>query len=265
VRPIAAATLLASLALPGAAAAFRNAPPGTPIADRTLPTVDGGRAPLLAPGKVNVLVFARTGQEFSQIGLRKLAELEREVAAKPVRIAIVVSDSEPSAEVQAMLREAGLRAPALVDVGDALYGELGVAMTPSAGIVGRDRRLAGFQPFRKVNYLDAMRAQVRYALAEIDQAALARALDPEPAPIASGGRAHARITLGRRLLAAGDAQGAVASARAAIGLDPGSSVAHALLAEALARTGACEEAEREAAAARKLAPSAPEPVLACRR
>jgi hypothetical protein len=265
VRPIATATLLAALTLPGAALAFRKASPGTAIADRILPTVDGGRAPLLAPGKVNVLVFARTGQEFSERALRQLAELEREVATKPVRMAIVVSDAEPRAEVEAMLREAGLRAPALVDVGDALYGELGVAMTPSAGIVGRDRRLAGFQPFRKVNYLDAMRAQVRYALAEIDQAALARALDPEAAPIASGGRAHARLALGRRLLAAGDASGAAANARAALTLDPASSDAHALLAEALARTGACEEAEREAAAARKLAPSAPAPVLACRR
>jgi tetratricopeptide (TPR) repeat protein len=229
-----------------------------------MPTVDGQQAPLLAPGKVNVVVFVRVGQEFSATALRQLAQLEREVSSKPVRIALVFSDSDAPADVAAMLVEAGSRGPALVDRADALYGELGVAMTPSAGIVGKDRKLAGFQPFRKVNYLDAMRAQVAFALGEIDRAALARALDPAAAPIASGGRAHARLTLGRRLLAAGDAKGAIASARAAIGIDPGSAEAHALLAEALAKGGECDEAAREAAQARSLSPSAP-PLADCAR
>jgi hypothetical protein len=236
VRPIAAAAVLGSLlALPCTAAGFRRAEAGTAIADRPMSTVDGKQVPLLAPGKVNVIVFVRVGQEFSVRALHQLAQLERELAAKPVRLATVFSDTDAPAEIAAMLAEAGVRAPALVDRGDALYGELGVAMTPSAGIVGKDRKLAGFQAFRKVNYLDAMRAQVAFALGEIDQAALARALDPAPAPIASGGRGHARITLGRRLLAAGDTEGAIASARAAIALDPSSAEAQALLAEALAK------------------------------
>jgi len=257
VRPIAAAALFSLLALPCTAAGFRIAEAGMTMPDRTLPTSDGQRAPLLAPGKVNVIVFARAGHEHSVSALRQLAQLEREVAAKPVRLAIVVSGDDAPAEVAEMLRETGVRGPALVDQGDALYGELGVAIYPSAGIVGKDRKLTAFQAFRKVNYLDAMRAQVAFALGEIDQAALARSLDPEAAPIASGGRARARLSLGRRLLAAGDAKGAIASARAAIGIDPASAEAHALLAEGLAKAGECEEAAKEAAQARSLSPATP--------
>jgi Flp pilus assembly protein TadD len=139
-------------------------------------------------------------------------------------------------------------------------------MTPSAGIVGRDGRLAAFQPFRKVNYLDAMRAQVQVALGELDQAGLAAVLDPA-VPVQTGaGRAHARRTLARRLLVAGNVAGAVESARAAVALDPGAAEGHQLLSESLARAGQCDEAQREAAVAAKLAPAnTPTAALACRR
>ena len=165
------------------------------IADRTMATLDGRRAPLLAAGKVNVFVFVRTGHDHSESALRQLAQLEREVAGKPVRLAVVVSGGEIPREVARLVRETGLHAPVLVDSDDALYGELGVAMYPSAGIVGRDRKLTGFQPFRKVNYLDAMRGRVQFALGEIDEAALAKILDPGIEPIPGGGRAHARLNL----------------------------------------------------------------------
>ncbi len=264
-RTIAAiVALAASSSLPQPAAAFRQAPVGTRIADRTMPTVDGRRAALLAPGKVSVFVFVRTRQEFSEIALRQLATLERELATKPVRFVAVVSDSEVPSEAQQLARETGVRMPILVDQGDALYGELGVAMYPSAGVVGRDGRLAAFQPFRKVNYLDAMRGRVQLVLGELSEAALAEILDPGVPVQTGGGRAHARLTLARALLAGGNTEKAIESARAAVALDPGLAAAHEVLSEALAKAGRCEDAEREVTEARKLAPSATTHALACR-
>jgi hypothetical protein len=266
VRPLAAALFLLLAALPQSARAFRRAPAGTPIRERTMPTIDGGRAPLLAEGKVNVFVFVRTGQDHSESALRQLATLERELERKPVRFAIIVSDGEIPAEVQRLAREAGLKMPVLVDQGDAFYGELGVAMYPSAGIVGRDRRLQAFQAFRKVNYLDAMRGRVQVALGELDEAALAKVLDPgAPAAPSGSGRAHARVKLARTLLASGSVEKAVESGRAAVALDPGLAEAHPVLSDALAKGGRCDEAEREAALARRLAPSETSPALVCRR
>jgi hypothetical protein len=267
VRPIAAVVAVAAfVALPTHALGFRNAQPGTAIPDRTMPTADGQRATLLAPGKVNVFVFLRTGQEFSEIALHHLATLEREFEKKPVRFVAVFSDGDPAGDALRLVREAGARMPVLVDQGDALYGDLGVAMAPSAGIVARDGRLAAFQAFRKVNYLDAMRAQVQVVLGELDQAGLAAVLDPG-VPIQTGaGRAHARLTLARRLLVAGSVDAAIESARASVALDPGMAEAHQVLSESLAQGGKCDEARREAAEARRLAPSAKAPsLLACRR
>lgn len=259
-----ATSLASSSSIPVRAQAFRQAAVGTPIPDRTMVTLDGKRATLLAPGKVTVFVFVRTRQEFSEASLRQLAVLERELAGKPVRFVAVVSDGEVPAEVRDLAREAGIRMPVLIDQGDALYGELGVAMYPSAGIVQRDGRLGAFQPFRKVNYLDAMRARVQVALGELDEAGLAKVLDPGIPEKTGAGRAHARVTLGRALLAAGNVEKAVESARAAIALDPGLADAHQLLSAALAKAGQCGEAEREAAVVRQLAPSAISPALACR-
>jgi hypothetical protein len=264
VRPIAAALVaLASGLAPPAAVAFRDVAIGTRLPSRPMPTVDGRRVPLVADGKVSVFVFVRADHEHSASALRQLAELERELEARPVRLVAVVSDSDSPDAVRRLVAESGARMPVLVDERDALYGELGVVLHPSVGIADRDRRLVGYQPFRKVNFLDAMRGQVRLALGEIDQAALARILDPGAAPPPSGaGRARARLKLARTLLATGSVDAAIESARAAVALDPDLSDAHLVLAEALARRGRCEEAAREGEEVRRLS-GTPVALVAC--
>ncbi len=248
--------VLAGLLAAFPAAAFRNVTNGAPISDRTMRTLDGKRAPLLQADKVNVIVFVRTGQDHSESALRQLAQLAREVEAKPVRFAAIVSDGEPPEEVRKLAEACGGRMPILVDDQDALYGELGVAMHPSTGIIAKDRRLVGFQPFRKVNFLDAMRGQVKLALGEIDEAALAKILDPGVSSAPAGGRARARLKLARTLLAAGSVDAAIENARAGIALEPELGDAHLALAEALAKGGRCEDSVREVAAARRLAADA---------
>jgi hypothetical protein len=230
-----------------------------------MPTIDGRRAPLLGDGKISVFVFVRIGQEYSDSALRQLATLERELAGKPVRFAAIVSDDDDRAAAQRAVSELGIKMPVLVDVGDALYGELGVAMCPSAAIVGRDRKLGAYQPFRKVNYLDAMRGQVALALGEIDDAALARVLDPGVQAVPSGGRAKARMKLARTLLAAGSVEPALESARAAVALEPDLAEAHQLLSDVFAKGGRCDDAGREAELARSLARTRVATTLACAR
>ncbi|HEY6098147.1 MAG TPA: redoxin family protein [Anaeromyxobacter sp.] len=228
-----------------------------------MPTIDGRTDMLLGSAKANVFVFVRSGQEHSASVLAQLAKLEVELAAKPVRFVAVVSAADQREEVRAMVKEAGVRMPVLVDEGDALYGELGVYLHPSVGIADQRQRLVGYQPFRKVNMLDATRGRIQLALGEITEAQLAAVIDPPPAPIAVN-RAHARVKLARTLLSVGSVPAALDSARAGVALDPNLAEAHAVLAEALARSGKCDEAEREGAEARRLGgPAVPAP--ACLR
>jgi tetratricopeptide (TPR) repeat protein len=249
-------------ALPPTALAFRQAAPGAALRNRTLPTTDGRREPWLAAARANVFVFVRSGQEHSLTALRHLAALRDELRGRSVRIVAIASGDDPGAAELA--RAAGGRFPVLVDAGDVLYGELGVAMHPSAGVADQRHRLVAHQPYRAVNFREALRARIQHALGEIDDAALAAALDPPAAPTAAD-RAGARAALARKLLALGAVEAAVASARAAVERDARDPDARAALAETLAAAGRCAEAEREREEAARLAPDAPRPALACRR
>jgi len=247
----AALALLIPLLAPATSAAFREAKLGDVVANRRMPTLDGGSEALLGSSVANVVVFFRSGQEHSASALRQLAKLERELAGKRVRFVGVASSADARDEIRAMVREAGVRMPVLLDEADALYGELGVVLHPSIGIVDARGRLAGYQPFRKVNFLDATRARIQRVLGEITEAQLSAILDPPAAPAAVN-RAHARVKLARTLLSVGSVDAAIESARAGVTLDPTLAEAHAVLADALARTGRCDEAEREALEARRL-------------
>lgn len=263
---IAIALPASASALPASALAFREAPIGAAVRNRTMPTVDGRKEQLLSPAKANVFVFFRVGQDHSVEALRQLSRLEAELKGRSVRFVGIVSSTDPRDAVLAVVRETGIRMPVLIDENDAFYGELGVYLHPSVGIVDDRGKLAGYQPFRKINMLDAMRGRIQLVLGEIDEAQLASVIEPPPSPVATKSRAHARVTLARALLQAGKVDAAIASLRAALVIDPGYPDAHATLAEALARNGACAEAEHEFDAAHQLAPAAPPATpIACAR
>ena len=232
---------------------FREAPIGTRIRNRELPSIDGRATPLLGSARANVFVFVRSGQDHSEQVLRQLAQLDAETKGKAVRLVAIVSGDEPADAVRVLVRETGVTFPVLVDAGDAFYGEMGVSLHPSAGIANERHELVAYQPFRKLNFLDAMRGRVQLALGELDEARLAAILDPPPAPTAVN-RAAARLNLARKLLVAGAVDAAIESARAAVVLDPSLAGAHAVLAEALARRGSCDEAGRESEEAHRLEP-----------
>ncbi len=258
------AALLALLA-PALGAAFSHVAEGDLVVDREMPTLDGGRARLLGHARASVFVFFRPNQDHSQQVLAQLAQLEKELTGRPVRFVAVTSDTYDRAEVRALVQATGLRMPVLIDVGDALYGELGVALHPVVGITGADHRLSGYQHFLKINMLDAVRGRVLVALGEIPPSALAAILNPPAAANVdpSSAAAHRRLKLARMLLDHGHADKAAESAQAAVRESPDWAAAHALLAEALSAAGRCTESAAALAAARKLDPGAPAPKGTC--
>ncbi len=243
------------------AQAFRETPVGGQVKNRKLPTLAGKVESFPGSAKANVFVFFRTDHDHSEQALRQLAVLEKEFAGKSVRFVGLVSSEEPRDAVAAMVRDTGVRMPVLVDEKDVVYGELGVVLYPSIGIVDAQGRLVAYQPFRRLNLLDATRGRIQVVLGEITEAQLAAVLDP-PASEVKVNRALARVNLARKLLEAGAVDAAVQSARAAVALEPDHAENHAMLAETLARSGKCDEAAREAGEARKLDPAS-HPPTAC--
>jgi hypothetical protein len=226
--------------------AFANVEVGQKVESAELPTLDGGREALLS-GKAlaNVFVFFRPHHDHSMETLRSMAACEKDFDGRPVHWVAVVSDSHARDEVRAAVSEAGIHMPVLLDVGDRLYGKLGVRLHPVVGITDGAGTLLAYVPFRKINYCDMIRVRIRFALHEVDLAAVERvdhppkALFPNEMPGAVAGR---RVSLGDMFLKSRQWTKAAEQARIALETDPALAAAHVLLGRALAGQGKCAEA-----------------------
>lgn len=163
-RALVVAVAAAAALAPARPLAFWNVAVGDRIRDRDLPTLDGGRQPLLGRAQATVFVFFRPNHDLSAQTLRDVARLQRSCSGN-VRFVAVSSGDDAPAAVRAITRQAGLRAPVLVDQGDALAGELGTDVRPVVAIVDESHRLVAYQPYLSVNMHDTLLAQLRGALA----------------------------------------------------------------------------------------------------
>jgi tetratricopeptide (TPR) repeat protein len=246
--------LLAWLSFGPGALGLTHAQLGTLVQDAEMPALAGGTDHLLSGAQVNVFIFFRPGQEFSQMALKELAAVQKELSSKPVRWVGVVSDREARASVQADVNQAGLSIPILIDVGDIQYGKLGVSQLPVTAMCDQQHRLAAYQPFMKVNYAAVIRARVRNLLKEISDEELAAVLNP-PAAHTDSGEAAAlrRLNLAGKLFDAKIYDKALESVDLSIDKNP-SAAAYALRGEILVVQGKCLEAATAFNAALKLDP-----------
>lgn len=236
------------LALTGLAAVFQpalaaHAAVGSSVAGAELPTLDGGKAQVMGGVEANVLVFFRPDQPRSAGALRELARCQKGFVGKSVRWVAVVSGSASVPAVGALMRDTGFAAPVLLDNGDALYGSLGLDLHPVVVVVGRDQKLAAYEPFRALDYCTIISARIRHVLREISDAELAVVLDPPKST--QGGNEQ----VARRYRAFAEAQfkdknydKALESVGKSLAKDPLLASAHALRGQILLAQGNCAEA-----------------------
>ncbi len=236
--------------------AFAHAEIGSVIENVALPALAGGRRPLLTNATANVFIFFKAGQEHSRAALKQMALCQRELAAKPVHWVAIMSDRDSKTDAEADVKESGLAMPVLIDVGDALYGKLGVGLHPVVGITDKDHKLVAYQPFSKVNYQEVIRTRVRHLLGEITDQELDQALHPD-SPTQGGDAEIARrcLKLAERQLQAGNYDKALGNVAKSIGKDPGIAAAYVLLGRIRAAQGNHAEALKAFEQALKLDPA----------
>ncbi len=261
-----AAALLAALGF-GPLGAFSHAAVGDKVESRELPALGGGQAPFMGDARANVFFFVRPDQEHSRQVLSGLAGLVEELAGRSVHWTLIVSDRFSEDETRAAMASAGLDLPVLIDEGDALYGELGAALHPVLGIADEGHVLVAYQAFRKIHFMELLRARIRHQLGEISDAELAAVVDPPKADLAGrddGAERHLRLA--RMLRKAGQADKALASVAKSLELDPQQAAAHALAGSIHAGRGDCTtalEAFGRALALDSVEPTAVEGRAAC--
>lgn len=229
-----------------ASAAAADVKPGDVIQNVELPVLEGGKHLLLSgQALANVFVFFRPGQDHSLETLKAMNGCELEFAGKRVHWVAVVSSSWPAGEVEATVRESGIRMPVLVDVGDALYGRLGIRLHPAVLVADGKSRLVAYEPFHKLNYCDRIRAEIRFALGEMDRAEVASVENPERALFPDemkGAVATRYVRMGEVYFRAKLYDKAAAEARRGVERDPRHAPAQFLLGDALSAQGKCAEA-----------------------
>ena len=217
---------LALLAAPDAARAHVGV--GTPVPEAELETLAGGRAALLVRGRVNVLVFFRTGQGRSEDTLRRMAACEPSFAGKPVHMVGVVSADASRDEVRKLLATSGVTSPILLDEGDRIYGGLELRQHPVVVVVDPAGKVHAVEPYQRLRYCDIVRARVGFLLGEVDQAAVDRVIAPERAAFPNevgGGSAARYVKLGDKERGKGDCANAIKAYDNALRIDPGNAAA----------------------------------------
>lgn len=228
------------------AAAGANTPMGSVIEDVQLPSTAGGKVSIAGAEPANVLLFFKPDQHTFAGTLRVIADCEKELGGKPVRWVAVVPARFSVAEAKAAAEEAGLRMPVVIDEGDAVHNRMGIAMHPTVAVLDGQHRLAQFQPFTKLNFCEAVMARIRRVLGELDDAGLARALDPSAAqPTGANSAARRDMKLAEMLFKSGNLSKALEVARKGVQNDPRNPGAHALVGRILAAQGDCGAARAE--------------------
>lgn len=237
-----AALLLAALGWPFPSRAIAET---GHVIDESLPRLDGGgKAAVTGKDQVSLVFFFRPDQEHSKEALRLLAKCEQDLAGKKLHWAAVVSDAYPAAEVSPVLAEAGVQMPVLVDEGGKLYGKLNIRMTPELAITDKHGKVTGYQPFSKLDYCALVEARVRFALGEIDQAALDKTIAPPKATMPGGSENEAKrhVNYGKLMLGSKSWDKAIDHGKKAIEKDPKLVTGYVLLGDGLAGKGDCGEA-----------------------
>lgn len=251
--PFALLTLFAAFPPP----VHARAEAGTQVENVELRTLAGGKEKLLsAKAKANVFVFFRPNQERSLDALKQMAACEKELAAKPIHWAAIVSGSEAVAEVQAVVAQAGIKMAVLIDDGDVLYDRLGVRLHPMVGIVDAKFRLAALEPYRQIEYCEVIKTRIRLLLGEADQAALDGVLNPEKSPLPGADpmkKAMRDVNMARRLFEIGQYKDSVKFAEKALMIAP-VSAAFTVMGKSYAKLGKCADAARAFEQALKMDP-----------
>jgi len=250
--------LLSGAIWPLAGFAFANVAVGDAMQNVELATLDGGRHALFSSKALaNVFIFFRPQQDHSLETLKAMAKCEKEFATKPVHWVAVVSSSWDVAEVKAMVAEAGIDMPVLIDKDDELYGRIGVRLHPAVGVANEKFQLVAYEPFHKINYCDRIRGKIRYALHEIDLAEVERTEHPPKALFPNeikGAVEHRHVRMGEAYIKVKQYDRAIEEARNILVKNPTYAPAHMLIGDALAAQGKCADALASYSEAQKLDP-----------
>jgi tetratricopeptide (TPR) repeat protein len=228
--------------------AFRNAKIGAELPNAQLQSLGKKRSSVLSPeAKVNVFVFFRPNQEYSETALAVLGEVCKALKGRSVRCVAIVSDYYPKKTVKKTIRSTGWKSSnTLIDKEDLYYSKLGVSLHPTVGVTDSSFVLLAYETFTKANFYQLMEARIKYALGDINKEQLQYALDP-PAmeKMDQKSRAQLNVNYAKKLFEMGKLNRAIEQAQHALSQDDQVADAYGLIGLIYAKQKKCGKAQPE--------------------
>jgi len=245
--PIVCTLLILTMLWTTSTYAFRKVALGTEVPNTELVTLAGKRQKLFNPrAKVNVFLFFRPNQKYSQSTLRILSRICNAYIKRGVRCVAIVSDYYKKTTVKSAIKAADWSAHSTyIDVEDLYSAKIGVILYPAVGITDASLRLQAYEPFVKINYAQRIEANIRFLLEDISEKQLRSALQPalhDQKPNNSD-KAILNYNLAKKLYELGEYEKAVNQAEHALELNPNLADGYALIGSIRAKQRRCEEAK----------------------
>jgi peroxiredoxin/predicted negative regulator of RcsB-dependent stress response len=147
--------------------------------DFTLSSIEGKSVSLSdVKGKTVVLVYWRTGQNYSAEALKDVNDILKKYRDKGVEVISMVSGDDEPQKVRSSARELGLNFPVLIDKERKVYGDYGVRVYPATVIIGTDGKIAYDIAGHPVTYSVVLDGHLGYVLGEIDKKKLDEMISP---------------------------------------------------------------------------------------
>lgn len=227
--------------------AFRKVALGAEVPNTELVTLTGKRRRLFnSTAKLNILLFFRPNQKYSQTTLRTLSRICSTYSKRGVRCAAMVSDYYKKPTIKTAIKDANWSADnTYIDKEDLYCAKLGVILYPSIAITDASPKLQAYEPFVKVNYAKRIEATIRFLLGDVSEKQLRSALQPslhEQEPNDSD-KAILNYNFAKKLYELGEHEKAVSRAEHALELNPNLTDAYTLIGSIRSKQGRCEEAK----------------------
>jgi len=196
-------SLLTVLAVSTTAQGFRNVKEGQPAPGFTLPDLSGKQVTFSgSSGKVAVVTFFKPDQDNSKKSLVELQKIHEKYSPKGVVVIAITSEPNVRAQVSELVASGKITFPVLLDEGRKVYGEWGVFLYPTTGIIDKQGKLLVHVPSHNRMFAETVEANVRLALGEITPEQLKAELNPTEKPelTAEQKKAERHMLLGQRMV-----------------------------------------------------------------
>ena len=241
------------------ALAFRNIDEGQPAKPFTLKDTSGKDTSLSdASGKVVVLLFFKPDQKNSQDALSDLQKIYDKYSVKGVSVIAIMSEAGGESALPELLAKLKITYPVLLDAARKVYGDWGVFLYPTTGVIDKNGVLSAHIPSYNRKYAEAVDGNVRLALGEINKEQLAAILNPKAVAEASPERkkAERHMMLGEKMVERKLLEKAAAEYAEAVAADPSFAEAHVRYGFILLKQGDAQKARENFAKALELNPRA---------